>query len=198
MLVCGGGTVWGVREPKVEWIESNCQGAENVENKILVAYATKCGSTGEIAQEIGKVLCEAGVSADVQPMKNVRDVSGYQAVVLGSAVRMGQWLSEATRFAETHRQALQALPVACFAVCLEMTKGTEESRRTAESYLDPVREMLHPAADAAFAGVMDYKKLSFLFRLMMRAMKSEEGDYRDWEAIRSWAAGLPEVLLNRT
>jgi hypothetical protein len=56
------------------------------------------------------------------------------------------------------------------------------------AYLDPVREVVQPVDVGLFAGVMDYSKLLFIFRLMMKAMGSPEGDFRDWEAIRDWAS----------
>ncbi len=37
---------------------------------------------------------------------------------------------------------------------------------------------------------------SSVYRLMMKAMKSPEGDYRDWDLIRGWAADLPLALVS--
>jgi len=162
--------------------------------KILVTYASKCGSTGEVAEEIGQVLCKSGIEAEVRLAKDVDDVNGYQAVVVGSAVRMGQWLPEATKFIETHRDALSRVPVAYFTVCMTMQEDTEENRREVMGYLEPVRAMVQPRDVGLFAGAMDYGKLPFVFRLMIKAMKVPEGDFRDWDSIRDWAAGLRPLL----
>ncbi len=163
--------------------------------KILVAYASKCGSTGEVAEEIGQVLCKSGIEADVRLAKDVDDVNGYQAVVVGSAIRMGQWLPEAVKFVETHQVALNQIPVACFTVCMTMQEDTEENHREVMGYLEPLREMVQPRDTGLFAGAMDYSKLPFFFRLMIKAMKVPEGDFRDWDSIRDWAAGLRPLLL---
>ena len=164
--------------------------------KILVAYATKAGSTAEVAAEIGRVIeSKGGCQVDVRPVGKLNGVDGYDAVVIGSAIRAGKWLPEATKFVEKHRDALGRVPVACFLVCLTLSEDTEENRRTVAAYLDPVREVVQPVEMGLFAGVMDYSKLPFILRLMMKAMKSPQGDFRDWEAIRTWAADLRPALL---
>ncbi|OQY21531.1 MAG: hypothetical protein B6I35_08255 [Anaerolineaceae bacterium 4572_32.2] len=128
-------------------------------DKILVTYASKCGSTSEVAEAIGKVLCDKGAAADVRPAKDVADASDYQAVVVGSAIRAGQLLPPATKFVETHQGALSRVPVAYFVVCLTMKDDTEENRRTVAAYLDPVREMVQPVEVGLFAGAMNYSEL---------------------------------------
>ena len=86
--------------------------------KILIAYATRCGSTAEVADAIGDVLREAGAEVDVRSVEAVGDVSAYQAAVLGTAVRVGACLPSVAHFVQTHRDALIKMPVALFCVCL--------------------------------------------------------------------------------
>lgn len=164
-------------------------------DKILVAYASKCGSTAEVAKAIGRVLCDGNVAGDVRLAKDVTDVSAYRAVVVGSAIRMGKWLPDAAKFVETHRDALRQLPVAYFAVCLTLGEDTEENRRTAMAYLDPVRTLVQPVDVGLFAGAMDHGKLSLPVRLVIKAMKTPEGDFRDWDSIRAWAEEARSALL---
>jgi menaquinone-dependent protoporphyrinogen oxidase len=186
-LACGGLATLGLRQPAIEYIESDCGKEENMKDKILVAYASRAGSTGEVAEAIGQVLCEAGAAVDVRLAKEVTDLSPYRAVVVGSGIRVGKWLPEAVQFVERYQEALSRVPVAYFLVCLTLKEDTEENRRTVAAYLDPVRDLVQPVDVGLFAGAMDYAKLPFIFRLMMKAMKSPEGDFRDWEAIRDWA-----------
>lgn len=194
-LACCGLTALGTRQPAVEFNESSCGGENEMSDKILVAYASKCGSTGEVAEAIGQALCEAGAAVDVRLAQNVTDVSPYRAVIVGSAIRVGRWLPDAIKFVETHQEALSQVPVAYFLTCMTLEDDTEENRRTVAAYLDPVREIVQPVDVGLFAGSMDPSKLSFVFRLMMKAMGTPEGDYRDWEAIRAWADGLRPALL---
>ncbi|MBK7316822.1 flavodoxin domain-containing protein [Candidatus Villigracilis affinis] len=67
-------------------------------NKILVTYASRFGSTEGVAKSIGKTLAENGAKVDVLPMRDVKDLSPYDAVVAGSAVNGGAWLPEAMQF----------------------------------------------------------------------------------------------------
>jgi menaquinone-dependent protoporphyrinogen oxidase len=57
--------------------------------RILVAYASRKGSTAGIAQAIGKDLVSAGHTVDVIEMKTVTTVAGYNAVVIGAPLYMG-------------------------------------------------------------------------------------------------------------
>ncbi len=164
--------------------------------KILVAYATKAGSTAEVADEIGRVIeSKGGRKVDVRPVGKLKEVGGYDAVIIGSAIRAGKWLPEATKFVEKHRDALSQVPVAFFTVCLTLKEDTEENRRTVAAYLDPVREVVQPVDVGIFAGMMDYGKLPFILRLMMKMMKAPEGDFRNWEAIRAWAGQVRARLV---
>ena len=163
-------------------------------DQILIAYATKAGSTGEVAEAIAEELRSGGAEVDVSPAKDVKNVSAYTAVIVGSAIRMGKLLSDATKFVEKNREALGQIPVAYFIVCMTMKDDTEENRQTVESYLDPMREVVEPVDMGLFAGAINYSKLSFPARTMSKAMKVSEGDFRDWDAIRSWARQVHQKL----
>ena len=83
-------------------------------SKFLIAYATAAGSTGEVAEAIGKALRQQGATVDVRRAKEVDDASGYDAVVLGTGVRAGRTYAEAGQFLAAHRPALSRVPVAGF------------------------------------------------------------------------------------
>jgi len=164
-------------------------------NKILIAYASQCGSTGEVAQAIGEVLCARGAQVDVRPVKAVSSLDGYDAVIVGTAIRAGRCLPEAKAFVEKHQADLGRLPLAYFAVCLAVRAEDAQEREQAKTYLDDLKAIVRPAAEALFAGKMDYRRLPLLFKLMMRMMKIQEGDFRDWAAIRAWAQEISPLLL---
>ena len=85
-------------------------------NSILIAYATRYGSTQEVAERIAATLREGGLTVDVHPVKQVRTLDGYRAVVVGAPLYMFNWLKEARDFVSRHRAALATRPVAVFAL----------------------------------------------------------------------------------
>lgn len=193
VLACGGLGALGMRPVEVELVESSCGAGNDTQDRVLIAYASQCGSTGEIAAAIGQVLCEAGMAVDVHPVDNVNDLSSYRAVVVGSAIRSSKWLPEAVEFVEKHRETLNQVPVAYFVASLTTVEDTAEARSKAMSFLDPVREQVEPVDVGLFAGKLDFGKLPFLYRFIWPLTAGGhvgEGDYRDWNAIRAWAAGL--------
>ena len=123
ILTCGGGALLGLRTPSsVKFPEQSfCEGQGK---KILVAYATKCGSTAEIATAITEILCAGGLSAELKRASSVKSVEGYQGVVLGTAIYMGSPLKEATNFIEKFGSQMADTPLAIFDVCLTMKEAT--------------------------------------------------------------------------
>ena len=190
---------------EIQFPQSSCGIDKTKGPKFLVAYASRCGSTGGVAEAIGQSLCHYGAIVDVRLINGVTDLTSYEAVVVGSAIRSDQWLSEATAFVEKNRQILSRIPVAYFLTCLTMSRPSKKNQSKARSYLNPeitaVPEV-KPVDIGLFAGVLDYGKLPFHIRMVMKLKMSSqgvsEGDYRDWKAIRHWAEGLRPKFLART
>ena len=104
---------------------------------------------------------------------------------------MGKWLPEALKFVEINSEALQKRPVAYFVVCAAMKDDTEANRKKADAFSDPARTVVKPVDTGNFAGVVDFSKMNFFTRFMMKnMMKAPEGDFRDEDAIRAWAKQL--------
>jgi menaquinone-dependent protoporphyrinogen oxidase len=186
-FTCCGGAALATLPPQINFVETHSHG-NNAMQKILVAYASKAGSTAEVAQAIGEALGAKGAAVGVLQIKQVKDLSAYTAVVLGSAIRVGQWLPEAVNFVKAHQAELRQRPTAYFLVSGFLKDNTPEVTQKVNAYLDPVRAIFEPASIGLFAGKMDYSKLSFLDRTIAKAVGSVEGDWRNWDAIRAWAA----------
>jgi menaquinone-dependent protoporphyrinogen oxidase len=186
VVACSGLTALATHSPAVTLPEST-YGDQNMSKKILVTYASKCGSTGEVASAIGKTIAQTGVSVDVLPLKKVTNLSDYQAVFVGSAIRMGKWLSEAANFVGENRAALQRVPTAYFTVCATMIEDTPDKRARAAGFIEPVRTVLTPAAEGYFAGKVDPNSLSFIENISLNAKGVPQGDFRDWDKITNWA-----------
>lgn len=172
-----------------------------MENKILITYASRAGSTADVAEEIGKILIRKGLQVDVLPMEDVRDISAYQAVVAGSAIQGQKWLPEAMQFLNDHRSELGRKPFAAFMVCITLSMANAHQYLDGlKSWMSPVRNLVQPVSEGYFAGALDFSKLPFSFNVLaMRFVVLlgiwKQGDHRDWAAIRSWAESLPSRLI---
>lgn len=186
-----------VEAGEIKFPQSSCGINKTKGPKFLVAYASRCGSTGGVAEAIGKSLCHNGAIVDVRLINAVTDLASYEAVVVGSAIRSDGWLAEAAAFVDKNRQLMARIPVAYFLTCLTMSRPSKKSRDKTRSYLNPVITSVPevtPVDIGLFAGVLDYGKLPFHIGMVMKIKMSSkgvsEGDYRDWRAIRHWAEGL--------
>jgi len=159
-----------------------------------VAYATKYGATREVAEAVGVALTDRDIEVEVCPAGHVRDLSGYSAVVLGSALYYFMLHGDAKRFLSRHKQTVAKLPFAIFA--LGPFNNTAEEMASARGPVDKYlakSPWLSPSAVAVFGGRHDPTLLRFPDNNpAMRNMPPS--DARDWDTIREWASGLPRVL----
>jgi menaquinone-dependent protoporphyrinogen oxidase len=168
--------------------------------RILVTYASRSGSTAEIAEAIGRTLSEDGMKVDVVSMKDVQDLSPYDAVVAGSAIQGSKWLPEAVQFIRSNRSALAQKRFAMFTVCITMAmKNAANYREGVLTWVAPVRSMVKPLSEGLFAGMLDFKKLPFSWNVLMLRLTVAlgifpRGDHRDWSAVRAWADELKPIL----
>lgn len=169
-------------------------------HKILVTYASRFGATAGVADAIGKSLAERGAQVDVLPMREVKNLDGYLAVVAGSAINGGAWLPEAMQFVQAHQAELKRKPFAAFQVCMTLAmKNGEQYRSHVANWLAPVRALARPVSEGLFAGVLDIGKIPSFgdrlkFRLSVLFGVWQEGDHRDWGAIHAWAESLIPLL----
>jgi len=175
-------------------------GEKTMSKKILVAYASKAGSTVGVAEAVAKTLAESAAPVEVRPMKDVKDFDPYRAVVAGSAIYGGRWLPEAMQFMQTHQVALAQKPFAAFLVCMTLAMSNGKYREHVEDFMQPVRVLVKPVSEGLFAGALDINKVpSFGDRLKFRLSAAfgvwPEGDHRDWNAIRAWAESIRPMLL---
>lgn len=167
-----------------------------MDNQVLVVYATKYGATADIAEKIGQVLHQAGLRTDVLPAGRVSDLTPYSAVVLGSAVYIGKWLKEAEKFLQANEKALVERQVWLFSSGptgkgdpVELVRGWRFPVA-----LQPIADRIQPRDIAVFHGSANVKKLNLIEKRMLSIVKAPLGDFRDWEAITSWATAIADVL----
>jgi menaquinone-dependent protoporphyrinogen oxidase len=158
---------------------------------VLVGYATRYGSTREVAEAIAATLRECGLKADLQPVRDVRGLTEYRAVILGAPLFMFRWHKDVLRFLSRQRRALTERPVAVFALGPVHDPYDEEEWQDSRAQLD--KELakfpwLRPVTVEVFGGKYDPEKLRFPISLF--AGKEPASDLRDWTVIRDWAEDL--------
>ncbi|EMF29725.1 flavodoxin-like protein [Streptomyces gancidicus BKS 13-15] len=164
---------------------------------VLVGYATTHGSTRAIAERTAAALRHAGLAAEARPVTEVEDADAYRAFVLGSAVHGQSWLRPAKDFARNHLDVLVARPVWIFSVGMPAAlRGPW--RRMAPKELPVIEKDLPPGlvyrSHRLFSGVVERDQLPRTGRLLFRLVGGRFGDFRDWEAVDAWAAGIAGEL----
>ena len=157
--------------------------------KLLVTYASKYGSTAEIAEVIGKELRKRQYEVEVRPVDQVDSLDGYDGFVIGSAVYAGSWMKPAAKFLRANQRLLAGHPVWFFS---SGPTGQGDPNELMDGWTFPenlakVRETIKPKEVILFHGNLDPDKLNFAEKMIVKSVKATIGDYRDWLVIRGWA-----------
>jgi menaquinone-dependent protoporphyrinogen oxidase len=166
---------------------------------ILIAYATRYGSTREVAEAVGARLREQGLTVEVRRAREVQSVDGFRAVVLGAPLYIGSLLREARKFLNRHQTALARMPVALFVLGpVHGGKELDDARAQLDAVLAKL-PWLKPVATEVFVGTYDPARLHFPDSLLavlpaspLHGVPAHDG--RDWPAIGAWADTLPVAL----
>jgi menaquinone-dependent protoporphyrinogen oxidase len=157
---------------------------------VLVAYASKHGSTQGIAERIAAILRASGLEVDLAVAEDAGDPAGYDAFVIGSAVYASRWMAPASEFIRHNGPLLTDRPVWLFSV------GPVGRRIPLPAALPPVLTAVGDSIGAqdhhVFRGAIDAGKLrgvEHLIRLFL-----PQGDFRDWPDIEAWATGIASEL----
>ena len=175
--------------------------------KVLVAYASKTGFTKGIAEFLGERFRQRGIEADVAEVAGAKDLSQYDAFVVGSALYMFHWMKEARSFVMQNRSALRSRPLWLFSsgpvgTSRVNSKGEDLLDVSGPKELDELREAVGPRDHRVFFGGLDGSKLTgatgLMYRLVSRSKAAREsmpdGDYRDWGEIGRWAEDISDAL----
>ena len=154
----------------------------------LVGYATRSGSTRDVAQIIAEELREQGLSADLIDLAELPQAEGYDLLVIGSGIHGGQWFIEGLEWIRTHASVLEKTPTAVFNVCLNA--ADEAKRSEALDYNKQVVGGFTPISSESFAGRYTPAQVRGWQRLFMRAMRKRPVDLMDPGSIKHWARQL--------
>jgi menaquinone-dependent protoporphyrinogen oxidase len=171
--------------------------------KVLVAYASKYGATEGIAERIGSVLEKRGLDVEVTRCADRREVSGFDAYVVGSATYEFNWRKDARKFVERNTPELATHPLWLFS---SGPVGAEKVDKNGDDVLVGAQPKqfseyggaLHPRGMQVFRGAFDHDKVRGADRIIawMPAISEvlPQGDYREWDVIDAWADSIADGL----
>ena len=172
--------------------------------RVLIVYASRCGSTQGIAERIGRKLGQEGIQTDVKKVEDAGDPAAYDAVVIGSAAYYFHWMKPATEFVRRNCSVLAERPVWLFSSGPLGTKLTDDQGRDVRTTTVPKEiaefDAIHPLDHRVFFGALDPRKLGFLHRIMFHLPANHDGalfpagDFRDWSEIDAWAGTIADEL----
>lgn len=172
--------------------------------RVIVMYASRYGSTREIAEFIAENLRQHGAQAEARSVDAAPDPEDYDAVVIGSAVYMGHWMREAVEFVRRNRAALTGRPVWLFSsgpLKLGPEIASIDDPKLEPKEINELREIVHPMGHRVFFGALDPEKLGGKHRTirMLPAARAAlpEGDFRNWNDIKAWAGGIARALATQ-
>ena len=158
--------------------------------RVLVAVGSKYGSAREVGRVIADTLQQYGFVVDFSDASDVRAVTAYDAVIIGSAVYGGLWRRDASSLTKEHRELLKSRAVWTFSVGMENV--VVEGQPKDEAYA--ITEAIGGREHKRFAGALDAKKLNIGERALIRALDPPLGDFRDFDEVRAWADGVAVQL----
>jgi menaquinone-dependent protoporphyrinogen oxidase len=170
--------------------------------KMLIAYGSWAESTKEIAVQMAETIKkEKNIEVEVISAKDVKELSSYQAVIIGSSIRAGMFHSSIARLLKKFRKELAGKPCAFFISCLTMKEDCQANRETTAAYTEKLYSKVpefKPVELGLFGGAVNYDKLPFLFRKMFeKSEEMAEGDFRDWNKINQWTLDSSDKLLRQ-
>jgi len=173
--------------------------------KALVAYSSNTGVTAEIAERICDVLSSEGFTVALSNLKKEKpNPEGYDLVLVGSGIKMGQWIKESKNYLDANQKELNG-KTALFVSCADASVSKKQADAQT-NYLDSVAEIygVEPISTGLFAGCYKWNKYNFFVKQLVKGILKEDGvigvntseplDYRDWTQIESWAMELAEKV----
>ncbi|WP_062517209.1 flavodoxin domain-containing protein [Demequina gelatinilytica] len=158
--------------------------------KVLVAVGSKYGATREVAKRIAEEIESHGFEVDFENASDVQGIHYYEAVVLGSAVYGGLWRRDASYLVKEHLDELRAKDVWLFSVGMETVVEPGQPLDEADGFAKEIGAHDH----ARFPGALDWDKLNVGEKALIKVLNPPKGDFRDFTAVRDWAAGVATQL----
>ena len=161
--------------------------------RVLVAYATRFGSTHEVAAAIVHELNTAGLQAQSAEAGSALNPDEFDAFVIGSPMYGGKWMSEAAMFTAIMAERIGSKPVALFSMGTLGVNSPDAGHVEHAAFVERIGSVapgLNIVSDTNFTGYFERANLPWYLRIVDRFVTNPQGDHRDWNAIKCWARSL--------
>lgn len=160
---------------------------------ILIAFATHSGATRTLAEQIADTLTAEGLVVELADVAADPDPAAYSATVIGSGIRIDAYERTFTRWADAHAEALASRPVALFSCSGSASDPAKHGhQKGTDAFLE--HSGLTPVAVQNFPGWVLMDRIPLHERIMLKTMRTPEGDFRDLDAVAAWARGIAPML----
>ena len=174
--------------------------------KVLVAYASRHGSTKGIAERVAQSLTNRGIEVTLKPAKQVQDVAEFDAFVVGGAAYAFHWLKDASTFVRRNRAVLAGSPTWLFSSgplgtdTIDPKTGKDVRESSIPKEFAEFSSAIKPRDEHIFYGAWDPSAPAIGW--MERTMKvipaarnaMPAGDFRDWHEVEAWARQIADQL----
>jgi menaquinone-dependent protoporphyrinogen oxidase len=166
-----------------------------MKEKILVAYATKSGSTGDIAGTVAETLRENGKDAEAREISDIFDISPYTTIIIGSPIYHHKVLPDIMPFVRDHQNMLREIPVLAFLTGYTLVDISPERKKAASRAFDEIRNYIEIRETGYFAGKVSDDGFNLREKAAMKMEGIKPGDFRNKTAVRAWTQGLIDLRL---
>lgn len=182
--------------------------------KVLIAYGTRYGSTEEISSKIAEIMSNKGLDTTVINVKKNEwpILDEFDAIVIGSSIKMGKWTKEAKNFLKKNVKTLKEKPfLAVFASCGDASypdKYQAAKEKYVQKIITEIGLDLDKVMYEAFGGLFDMSSTSKMGwmnkKFMNMAAKDDESanlnmneynDLRDWVQIEKFAQDATNKII---
>ena len=165
--------------------------------RVLVAYATRFGSTHEVASAIVRELNAAGLQAQSAEADNALSPDDFDAFVIGSPMYGGTWMSDAAMFTAIMAERIGGGPVALFSIGTLGVNNPDAGHAEHNAFVERIGSVapgLNVIGHTDFTGYFERANLPWYLRILDCFVPNPQGDHRDWAAIKEWTRSLvPEL-----
>lgn len=179
--------------------------------KALIAYASRYGSTQEIAQKMAEILQQENIEVELFNLSNTKSkdwpkLEGFNGILVGSGIRIGKWKKEGKKFLKHVKLSDFSNPVGVFVSCGDANEPDKREEAKNKYVIKIIEKVgINVSQFEAFGGMIDLTDESqygkIMKKMLLAAAKDdpnliagEKNDGRDWNEIESFTKKFSKLL----